>query len=81
MGAIVRGSGEVSEDIVRQFDAWWTVQVAHASRPPPPTTAHMLTPSHHPHPHPHTPSHPLALDKLQTEPLHPALQVSEIFKN
>ncbi|MPC58346.1 hypothetical protein E2C01_052345 [Portunus trituberculatus] len=62
--ALIRGSGEVSEESARQFEAWWAV---HVSRPP--TAAHVMTPPHHVHARPHP------LEKLPPEPLHPAIQV------
>ncbi|XP_042217653.1 homeobox protein dve-1-like isoform X2 [Homarus americanus] len=66
LSALIRGSGEVSEESARQFEAWWAVHVAHVSRPPP--SAHVMTPPHHVHARPHS------IEKMQPEPLHPAIQ-------
>ncbi|CAL4099775.1 unnamed protein product [Meganyctiphanes norvegica] len=91
---LIRGSGEVSEESARAFEAWWAVHVAHAAArahhqqqqqqqqqqqhtptvtptgPPP----HLLAPQQH-HLHPQLrPTHPLSLDKVLSDPLHPAMQ-------
>ncbi|KAK8746160.1 hypothetical protein OTU49_017274, partial [Cherax quadricarinatus] len=67
LSALIRGSGEVSEESARQFETWWAVHVAHVSRPPP--SAHVMTPPPH---HIHARPHPI--EKIPSEPLHPAIQ-------
>ncbi|KAB7495567.1 hypothetical protein Anas_07641 [Armadillidium nasatum] len=66
--SLIRGNGEIPEETARQFEAWWSVQVAHASRPPQ-SNPHILSSTHS---HPLPQSHPL--EKVSSESLHPALQ-------